>query len=153
MKLYLIQHGEAETKEVNPERPLTEKGVSDVKKVVTFLKNTDFEINTIFHSGKRRTQETARRFIDIASIPCSITKKDNLSPNDSIESIVEEITERKDDLMIVGHLPFLTKLASRLLSGQEKICTVKFSQGGVLCLERIEDGSWQINWFIIPQLL
>lgn len=153
MKLYLVQHGEAEPKEVNPERPLSEKGISDVKKIATLLKNTEFEIGTIFHSGKRRAQETARIIVDVANLQCSITRKDKFSPNDSVEGIVKEIAETKDDLMIIGHLPFLAKLASRLLSGQEEVCAVKFSQGGILCLERMENDSWQIDWFIIPQLL
>ena len=153
MRVYLVQHGESEAKEVNPERPLTEKGASDVNKIAAFLRDTDFKIGTIFHSGKRRAQGTAKIIADVISPKCNITGRDGLSPNDSIEPIVKEIDERKEDLMIVGHLPFLAKLSSKLLIGQEEKTMVKSSQGGVVCLEKIEGGSWQISWFIIPQLL
>lgn len=153
MRLYLVQHGEFEAKEVNPERPLTEKGISDVNKIAAFLKETNFKIDTIFHSGERRAQETAKIIVDVVNPQCNIARRDGLSPNDLIEPIVKEIAERKEDLMIVGHLPFLAKLASRLLIGQEEKATVKFCQGGVVCLEKIKGDSWQISWFIIPQLL
>jgi hypothetical protein len=36
MRVYLVQHGEAVAKDVDAERPLTEKGAEDVKKVAEF---------------------------------------------------------------------------------------------------------------------
>ncbi len=37
MKVYLVQHGEAESKEVNPQRPLTEQGMRDVQRIAEAL--------------------------------------------------------------------------------------------------------------------
>ena len=39
MKLFLVQHGKAETKETNPLRPLTEQGREDVSKIAEFIKS------------------------------------------------------------------------------------------------------------------
>lgn len=55
--------------------------------------------------------------------------------------------------MIVAHLPFLSKLASLLLTGSESASTVAFKQGGIVCLERFEGQRWQVDWMIIPELL
>ena len=38
MRLYLVQHGKAASKETDPLRPLTEEGLSDVHKVAKFIK-------------------------------------------------------------------------------------------------------------------
>jgi len=38
MKLYLVQHAKAASKEVDPERPLTEEGHRDIQKVAAFIR-------------------------------------------------------------------------------------------------------------------
>jgi phosphohistidine phosphatase len=55
--------------------------------------------------------------------------------------------------MIVGHLPFLSKLASLLLTGSESSETVAFKQGGIVCLKCKDKNLWQIDWMITPELL
>jgi phosphohistidine phosphatase len=55
--------------------------------------------------------------------------------------------------MIVGHLPFLGKLASALLTGSESVSPVAFRQGGVICLQRNEGMTWQVAWMVIPDIL
>jgi phosphohistidine phosphatase SixA len=53
--------------------------------------------------------------------------------------------------MIVGHLPFLSKLTSRLLGKEEEV--VNFQQGGIVCLEKMEHLPWRIRWMVVPELL
>jgi len=55
--------------------------------------------------------------------------------------------------MLVGHLPHLKKLASLLLTGRDDLEIVKFRYGGVVCLERRENGLWSILWIIRPDIL
>ncbi|MDD5553491.1 MAG: hypothetical protein PHE18_06415, partial [Candidatus Omnitrophica bacterium] len=52
----------------------------------------------------------------------------------------------------VGHLPYISKLASRLLTGSEDKPFIKFEQGSVLSLSNSE-GPWEVKWFITPKLL
>jgi phosphohistidine phosphatase len=67
--------------------------------------------------------------------------------------LAKEISGMADDLMIVGHMPFLGKLASMLLVGSESKNLVAFRQGGVVCLQRNDDQTWQVAWMVTPQLL
>lgn len=53
--------------------------------------------------------------------------------------------------MIVGHLPHLSRLASSLLTGRQDAEVVGFQYGGVVCLERTNDG-WKLGWMIVPDL-
>jgi phosphohistidine phosphatase len=39
MKLYLVQHGKAKSKEEDPDRPLSMDGLEETKKVASFLHN------------------------------------------------------------------------------------------------------------------
>lgn len=146
MKLFLVQHGEAESKEVNSERPLTKKGQNDVKNQLKLLENTN--ISKTYHSGKLRAKQTA----EILAQGKKIIQRDKLAPNDSVDSIVEEIKKSNTDLMIVGHLPFLTKLASFLLTGKEDRTVIAFKQGAILCLENVE-GDWSVLFMCPPSLL
>ncbi len=152
MKLYPIQHGEAAPEEVDPSRPLTAKGRSDLQKTAFFLKGAGVAPNLILHSGKTRARQTAEIISAQLGPDCQVREREGLGPNDSVLALAKEISGTRDDLMIVGHLPFLGKLASLLLSGSESKNGVAFRQGGVVCLQRNEDQSWQVAWMVTPEL-
>ena len=153
MRLYLIQHGEAFSKEENPERPLTEKGKKDVAKTAEFLKQSDIKIDIIYHSAKRRAKETAIIVAEKLLPKEGAKEKEGLTPNDPVDKIFDELSSESRDLMIAGHLPFLQKLTSLALTGSESQEIVSFQQGGAVSLERTEEGSWRLIFAIIPDLL
>ena len=153
MKLYLIQHGEATTEEMDPSRPLTAQGRSDVQKLASFLWEVAAGPFAILHSGKTRARQTAEIIAAQLSPICQHKERDGLAPNDPVGPLAEEISVMADDLMIVGHMPFLGKLASILLVGSESKNLVAFRQGGVVCLHRNENQTWQVAWMVTPQLL
>lgn len=153
MKLYLVQHGEAVTEEVNPKRPLTKKGRRDVTKIARFLKDNNVKLDIIWHSTKMRAIETAQIIAGSILPKPIVEEKQGLAPNDSVNAILEEIAKANKDLMIVGHLPFLQKLVSLLFVGVEYQELIGFRQGGVVCLERKETRAWQIMYLVIPEFL
>jgi len=53
--------------------------------------------------------------------------------------------------MLVGHLPHLQRLAGLLLSGDAEREVIRFRNGGVICLEKTEQG-WAICWQVNPTL-
>ncbi len=153
MRLYLIQHGEATSEQVDPLRPLTQKGQEDIIKVASFLRERGIKLALIYHSEKMRARQTAEILACTLGLQELTRERRLLLPQDDIKDLVQEISQRAEDLMIVGHLPFLNKLASFLLLAQEEGNLIAFQQGGVICLQRREDRSWQIAWMIVPQLL
>ena len=59
-----------------------------------------------------------------------------------------------DDLLIVGHLPFMEKLATYLVNGSMESPVLKFMNGGIVCLDReSERDHWYIKWTIVPRLV
>jgi phosphohistidine phosphatase len=149
MKLYLVQH--AKPKEEDPERHLSEKGIADVKKVAAFVAES-IEIKTIVHSGKARAKQTAEILGDYLRAP-EIKGAEDLKPLADPSVWATRLAKIDEDLMIVGHLPHLSKLCSILVGEDKDKKVVNFQMGGVVCLERDEMGSWCINWIVIPELM
>jgi phosphohistidine phosphatase len=153
MKLYLMQHGEAMSKEENPERPLTEQGKGDVERVSAFLARLGREIPEIRHSGKRRAEETAEVVAKHLQLKEEgITAVSGLNPSDDVRPIAEALQWQTQSVMIVGHLPFLSRLASYLLSDDVEQTLVQFQMGGIVCLAR-QDDDWTIEWMIVPEII
>jgi len=153
MKLYLVQHGEAVSEEVDVQRPLSSKGRLDVRKVGEFLRRARLKVQPIWHSGKMRARQTAEILGEVLSVEDSVIMKEGLAPLDPIEEVEKELRAREEDLMIVGHLPFLGKLVSRLLIGSDSPNLVTFQQGAIVCLERLETQNWSLKWMVTPELL
>ncbi len=154
MNLYLVQHAEPKPKEEDPERPLSEKGRSYVRKVAAFsAKIADIKLSTIFHSGKTRARQTAEELAEYLSPMEGVKESDGLKPLDDPSIWAERLTERKENIMLVGHLPHMSKLAARLLSNDENEKIVNFQMGGIVCFGRDESDTWAIRWMVIPQIL
>lgn len=150
MRLYLVQHGEAASKDVDPNRPLTEKGKEDISRMADFLKKRGIRVSATWHSGKLRAIQTAQILGEAVST--EIAKQEDLAPNDPVDKWLEKLNARVKDVMIVGHLPFLQKLASLLLVGDESSRLITFRTGGVVCLER-EEEKWSLIWMVSPELV
>lgn len=153
MRLYLVQHGEATSEEVDPKRPLTEKGKQDVTGTANFLRASGINIDIIWHSTKTRAIETAKILAQALSPKQGAEQREDLAPNDPVKKVFDSIASEDRDLMIVGHLPFLQKLASLALTNSESSDIVAFRKGGAVGLERKEANVWQLIFAIIPDML
>jgi len=153
MKLYLIQHGEAKSEAEDPERSLTargEKEVTAVSKVAGSLRIKPLEI---YHSGKLRAKQTAEIVASALKISDSLVQSaQGLNPNDDVRAWTERISKQKGDLMLVGHLPFLEKLTSFLLCGDENARLVLFRYGAIVCLDQKENKGWAVRWIFTPEM-
>ncbi|UCH92328.1 MAG: phosphohistidine phosphatase SixA [Candidatus Aminicenantes bacterium] len=153
MVLYLIQHGEAKSKQEDPERPLTDKGAKNIKKTAAFFKELKREIGLIWHSGKKRAEQTAEILKETLGADVQMETCEGLAPNDDISIIIQKIeTADQDSIILVGHLPHLSRLASRLLAGNQKIEIIRFKNAGILCLSG-ENQDWELEWMITPGII
>ena len=153
MKLYLIQHGEATTEEVDPSRPLSAKGRSDVRKIASFLKGAGVHPGLILQSGKTRARQTAEIIAGQLGPDCQVKEREGLGPNDPVKGIISEISGTANDLMVVGHLPFMERLVSYLITGTPEKHVIRFRNAGIACLEydRMEN-TWAIRWVLTPEI-
>ncbi len=150
MKLYLVQHGKAVDEKIDPKRPLSEDGKVETEEMARFLQVRKIKPEIIWHSEKLRARQTAEIFANILDVS-EVVEKEGLKPNDPVELFRNEIEVMEKDLMIVGHLPFLAKLCSLLITGNEERYIVEFKYSGVLCLDFKE--KWKIYWYLTPELI
>lgn len=153
MNLYLVQHAKAASKEIDPERSLTKEGLNYINKIAAFIEPLELSIENLWHSGKKRAQQTTEILAGVINVKNEISVQDGLAPNDDVNVIRERMISAGQDLMIVGHLPFLSRLASLLLTGSESSETVAFKQGGIVCLKCEDQNQWQIEWMITPDII
>lgn len=150
MKLYLMQHGESVSKEVDLDRPLTTRGERDVRQVADFMKQAGVSVNRILHSGKTRARQTAEILASVLLADGNIAAIEGIAPNDPVESFAATIIADEADLLIVGHLPFLARLVSWLITYDADQPLVACQPGSVICLEQNESLNWQIIWMVRP---
>ena len=153
MRVYLVQHGLAMTKEQNPDRPLSEKGRTEVERVASFLRRSCPPIPRIIHSPKARARDTAQVLARVLGSGEMVEEAAvGLAPMDSTDLLAQSIEGTEGDLMAVGHQPFMGRMVARLTSGADGAGRTAFLPGTVVCLEKV-DGLWNMAWMVRPDLL
>lgn len=153
MRIYLMQHGKPVPKEEDPDRPLSDRGKGDVGRVSEFLRKSGLIVQEAFHSGKTRARQTAEIMVSQLNPDIKAQARAGLSPLDDVKEIASQIKGADKDLLIAGHLPHLGKLASLLIAGDEGVPLVSFQQGGVVCLEKNDEGRWSVAWMVVPEII
>ena len=153
MKLYLVQHGEACSKEINLDRPLTDQGKTDIERLAALLKQAGIRVERVIHSGKLRAEQTAEHLAKAIAPGVELETSGLINPNDNPKAFDWQSESWDTDTLIAGHLPFMAKLVSHLVIEDENRPITAFQPGSVVCLEQNNDAHWQINWMIRPELL
>ncbi len=153
MKLYLVQHGEARSKEIDPERPLTERGEADVDRLAAFLASAGVQPARFIHSGKLRAVQTAERLAKAMAPGVELEESGLINPSDNPGAFDWQSESWDTDTLVVGHLPFMARLVSHLVIDDYDKSIVAFQPGCIVCLERQGDARWQIVWMSAPSLL
>jgi phosphohistidine phosphatase len=152
VEVYLVQHGEARPESEDPERPLAYAGRAQVEAAAQHLAACGITVSRILHSGKLRARQTAGIFAQYLDPAVDVMKQDGLGPNDDPEIAMQVLTRSREPVMIVGHLPHLSRLASLLVLGDADRSMVSFQMGGVVCLGS-GDGGWMVRWALVPDLV
>ncbi|SMC24971.1 phosphohistidine phosphatase, SixA [Desulfacinum hydrothermale DSM 13146] len=152
MRVYLMQHARPVPKEENPAQPLSPQGVGDAEAMGSRLAAAGVCPDVLFHSPKERAKETARIVREKLGGSGRMVERDDLAPLADPGSVLADLEAASGECLVVGHLPHLARLATRLLTGglRDEPPLVKFEQGAVLCLVR--DGEvWKVAWMLTPQ--
>jgi phosphohistidine phosphatase len=153
MAIYLVQHGAAKAEAEDPQRSLTDEGRRTVERIGEYLAMCGVVLDRIEHSGKLRAQQTAEILAAKLRPAHETVQVSNLAPNDDVEPTCVRLNQETGTVMLVGHLPHLSRLVSRLFALQADHMLVRFQMGGVVKLEREAAGLWVLCWMFTPELL
>jgi phosphohistidine phosphatase len=152
MALYLVQHGKNLPEDMDIHKGLSEEGIAEVKRIAEVARLYGIKVSKIFHSGKTRARQTAQIYASLLGVNNEIGETEGMKPLDDVVDFAEKI-EGAENIMLVGHLPFLDKLTSYLVIGSDEKPIMKFQNGGIVCLHKEGDSqTWIIKWTLMPNI-
>ncbi len=130
--LYLFRHGDAKPVEDSDyNRGLTEEGIKYTALMADYLKTEGVVIDMIISSGAPRAMATAELIAESVSYPVNNIEADDIiydaKIGDELLPLIHKTSEHVLSLMIVGHNPVLSDLASSLVDHGRKIDMSKSS--------------------------
>ncbi len=153
MRVFLIRHGTPNPEEEDPQRHLSRAGLNETKEMGRFIgKIVSNRIKAIHHSPKTRARETAEIIGGLLGV-VDFVEDGMLVPMAEPGEWAYKLSQARDDVVLVGHLPHLERLASQLLTGNPDKVGLVIKPAGALCLERDETGVWGLLWMVAPGVL
>ena len=152
MELFLVRHGEAKSEGEDPERPLTDQGKREVEQIAQWAARKKIGIHEIRHSGKCRAEQTALILGGFLDPLNGVLPVSGLGPNNEVLPIAQLLASEESPLMVVGHLPFLSRLVSYLLVDNPNCSLLQFPTAAMVCLEKM-DSQWTLAWVITPEMV
>lgn len=150
MALFVVQHGKCLSKAEDPEKGLSPEGRAETERIAAVAKGYQVRIGRILHSGKKRARQTAEIFnrnlkpVD-GSAPCA-----GMNPLDDVRVFADRL-RLDQNIMLVGHLPFLEKLIGLMVCGDPEQRVFKLQNSGIVCLDRVADiNNPVIRWALMP---
>lgn len=153
MALYLVQHGKSLSEEQDPERGLSQEGYTDVNRIAEVARSYGVQPAAIKHSGKKRARQTAEMFAEALLGDANKTEPiAGIGPLDDVVAVANTL-KTGDNLMLVGHLPFMERLTGFLVTGSAERLVFKFQNGGIVCLDKDPDARWWfLKWTLMPRI-
>jgi phosphohistidine phosphatase len=158
-ELYFVRHGlAAERGDAWPDdtkRPLTEEGISRLRKAVRGLAGLGVSVEVVLSSPLVRARQTAEIVAGGLDPRPSLVNVDSLAPDGAYAAVVADLEKhaRKTRIALVGHEPMMGELAARLIGSRHPI---EFKKGGI-CRIDVEDlppaGPGDLRWMLTPKIL
>ena len=151
MRCYLVRHGDALSAQVDAQRPLSARGRAEVAELARLALSRKVEVVELRHSGLLRAQETAEILAGSLKPPGGVRPIAGLLPEDDPAIAKAELEAAGEPILLVGHLPYMSRLAALLVKGDAAQSIGEFSPATMLCCGKI-GARWQIEWQIVPTL-
>ena len=152
MTLYLVQHGQSLPKDVDPDQGLSETGVAETERITGVARDYQINIGHILHSVKTRARKTADIFASTLNPSGGVKEVEGLKPMDDVAAFAADLSP-DTNTMLVGHLPFMERMTSYLVTGSIDQPVFKFQNSGIVCLDQDpETKSWIIIWTLMPHI-
>jgi phosphohistidine phosphatase len=161
MILYILRHGIAEDSSASGDdgaRKLTERGRDKMRDIAVGMRAYGLKFDVILTSPLARATETA----EIVAAAYANTPPPQVMPALAGGVAPAEVVSalkpflRHDQVMIVGHEPQLSALASLLLTGSPEGASIGLKKGGCIALAvptRADKGGAQLRWMLTPRQL
>jgi phosphohistidine phosphatase len=160
VNLFILRHGIAVEPgspgfENDADRPLIPKGVRRLRSVAAALKKMELTFDLILSSPFLRARQTAEIVAGELKLKKRLQISDALAPGGNEKDLLWQLNESQpapENVLLVGHEPYLSRLISLLISGDED-AAVEMKKGGLCKLEVVELHCGQcakLIWLLTP---
>jgi phosphohistidine phosphatase len=152
MAIYLVQHALSLPKTEDPEKGISPEGREAAQTIAGVAKGYGVRVSQIVHSGKKRARETAEIFAAALAPDSGVVVMPGLAPLDDAAAIGNRLNP-SSNVMLVGHLPFMERLAAHLVAGRQEPPVFRFQNAGIVCLDHYpEKDTWVVMWSLSPRI-
>ena len=145
MRLYLVHHGDAVGPDVDPRRPLSERGRDHVTKLAAETAGRGAKPAVVWHSGKLRAKQTAEAFYRACNPFADFAATRDVQPGDPPQWLADRLRGETRDILLAGHFPYLPGLLALLVGGDE--VAAAFPPHGIVALVSDDGGeTWSEEW-------
>ena len=116
MQILLVHHAEAVGPDVDPQRPLSERGLGQAASLAERARAKGFAPAAIWHSGKLRARQTGEPLLRLSPF-AAFKMVRGLLPDDPPAMMRDALRDETRDLAIVGHMPNLAGLLESMTGG------------------------------------
>jgi len=142
VNLYLLRHGIAVERgapgfKTDADRPLTPKGKRQLRDIAGAMRNMDLDFDLILSSPFRRARQTAEIVAQNLKQAKQLAFSDELTPEGNPKALIRQLNELQpapENILLVGHEPYLSRFAARLISGEDT-ARLELKKGGLCRLE------------------
>ena len=150
MKICFLRHGEADWPDwdkPDDERPLTDRGRREMRRVAKLLDRLEFSVDAILTSPLPRASQTAEIVAQRLGIGMQIESK--LAHGFSLERLRQMAGKVEgESIMVVGHEPEFSAVIEELTGGD-----VKISKGGIALVDANRGcTSGKLLWLFPPKV-
>ena len=161
MNIYILRHGIAAERgtpgyATDADRPLTPEGERKLQLVAEAMKALELGFDLILSSPYLRARQTAEVVAAALDLSKKLEFSDSLVPDGSTYLLVEQLNRlapAPENVLLVGHEPYLSVLVSLLITGKERSCVV-LKKGGFckLTAESLKHGRCAaLAWLLTPK--
>lgn len=144
MHLYLVHHGDAVGPEIDPRRPLSERGREAIERLAVAAAARGARPAVVWHSGKLRARQTAEIFWRACNALAEFSAMRDLQPEDPAEWMRDRLRGEPRNVAITGHFPHLPRLLALLDHTADA-----FPLHGIAALQTDDEGvTWKELWRI-----
>ena len=162
MELYLMRHGAAvnvgeQGARTDAERMLSAEGVEKTTAVARGLKAAGLvDLERVIASPLVRARQTAEIVARVLAPRIEVELADELAPGADPPDVVRWLrSQREARILLVGHMPDLSVLASYLIAGSDRGC-IEFKKAGIAKItfdHAVQRGAGCLEWLLPPGLL
>jgi phosphohistidine phosphatase len=161
MNIYILRHGIAVEPgtpgiKTDAERPLVPKGDQLLREAADAMEKMGLSFDAIVSSPYLRAMQTAEIVTKHFKLQKKLVFSDDLIPGGNPQSLIRQLNRLKpapENILIVGHEPFLSRLIALLASGGTG-ATIDLKKGSLCKLEagELEYGHCAtLAWLLTPR--